>query len=89
MNITNYFDDWMNSWAQWGWFGVTIIFVILVSMIIIGFLLIAMRYYGDLPIKLIISGMLLLVLFNIIFASLFGFNFQGFLQWYFQEFFKI
>ena len=85
----NYFADWLNAWAQWGWFGVTIIFVILLSMVIIGFCLLLARYYGDLPIKLIVSGILLLILFNIIFASLFGFDFQAFLQWYWMEFFSI
>ena len=85
----NYFADWLNSWAQWGWFGVTIIFVILTSMVIIGFLMLAMRIHDDTPIKLIVSGILLLILFNFIFAGLFGFNYNAFLDWYMAEFFAL
>ncbi|NHI93765.1 MAG: hypothetical protein EAX96_14860 [Candidatus Lokiarchaeota archaeon] len=89
MNQASYFSDWLNSWAQWGWFGITIVFVILTSMVIIGFLMILMRAYGDTPLKLIVSGVLLIFLFNFIFSGLFGFNYTAFLQWYWGEFFHL
>ena len=91
INILYYFDEWMTTWAEWGWFGITIIFVVSFSMIIIGALiLVGSRGFSlGLSLKLIIPGLIIFVMFNIVAASLFGFNYEKFLAWYFQEFLLI
>jgi len=88
INSLSYFDDWMLSWAKWGWFGITLIFIVSVSMIIIGgLILVTSRGYNTgMAIKLIIPGLIIFVMFNLVCASLFGFDYQKFLAWYFQEF---
>ena len=89
MNILYYFDTWMSSWAEWGWFGITLIFIMSLTMIIIGILLLVTSrgFSMGMSIKLMVTGVIVFVIFNIVCASLFGFKYEAFLQWYFQEFF--
>ena len=88
MDNLYYFDDWMLTWAEWGWFGFTLIMIIAVAMILIGgLIMLASRGIRiDIALKLIIPGIVIFIVFNLVGASLFGFDWEKFLTWYFQEF---